>query len=320
MSTKQPWLTDGGLETSMIFHDGFDLPFFASLHLLESDEGRAALTNYFDRYLAIAREAETGFVLDTATWRSGAAWAEPLGRSEADMENSVRAAVAFADAFRATRETSETPIILNGVIGPAGDGYSPDALLSAEEAEAIHIKQARWMADAGAEVISAVTMTHSGEAIGIVGAAEAVGLPVVISFTVETDGHLPTGQSLGDAITETDAATGKAAIYYMVNCAHPDHFSAEFTGGWVERVSGVRANASRMSHAELDEAEELDDGNPEEFGLLHGEFARRFPNLRVIGGYCGADDRHVGLQRGMSFSNRPTPPDRRSLVRPSYFS
>jgi len=294
LSSRQPWLTDGGLETSMIFHDGFDLPLFASLHLLESDDGLSALTKYFDRYLSIAREAGTGFVLDTATWRSGSAWAEPLGRTEAEMENSVRAAVTFADAFRATRETSDTPIILNGVIGPAGDGYSPDTLLTADASVAIHLKQARWMADAGADVISAVTMTHTAEAIGIVRAAQAVGLPVVISFTVETDGHLPTGQPLGEAIAETDAATGHAPIYYMVNCAHPDHFAGNLAGDWIERVSGIRANASRMSHAELDEAEELDDGDPEEFGHLHDQFAVRLPNLRVIGGCCGTDDRHVG--------------------------
>ncbi|MGI9391716.1 MAG: homocysteine S-methyltransferase family protein [Boseongicola sp.] len=294
MSTQQPWLTDGGLETTMIFHDGLDLPLFASLHLLENDEGLSALTKYFDRYLSIAREAGTGFVLDTATWRSGAAWAEPLGRTEAQMESSVRSAVSFADAFRASRETPDTPIILNGVIGPAGDGYSPDKLLSAAEAEAIHLKQARWMASAGADVVTAVTMTHAGEAIGVVRSAKAAGLPVVISFTVETDGHLPTGQPLGEAIAETDAATDNAPIYYMVNCAHPDHFSAKLAGDWIERVSGIRANASRMSHAELDEAEELDDGDPEEFGSLHGEFASRLPNLRVIGGCCGTDDRHVG--------------------------
>ena len=294
LSTTKPWLTDGGLETSMIFHDGIDLPLFASLHLFESDEGLAALTKYFDRYLTIAREAGTGFVLDTATWRSGVAWADPLGRKEADMENSVRTAVAFANEFRGSRETSETPIVLNGVIGPAGDGYSPDTLLTPDEAEAIHIKQARWMADGGADLITAVTMTHTGEAIGIVRAARAVGLPVVISFTVETDGNLPTGQSIGDAIAETDAATDGAAIYFMVNCAHPDHFSGELSGKWVERVGGVRANASRMSHAELDEAEELDEGNPEEFGHLHGEFAGKLPKLRVIGGCCGTDDRHVG--------------------------
>ncbi|MGI9395810.1 MAG: homocysteine S-methyltransferase family protein [Boseongicola sp.] len=294
MSTQQPWLTDGGLETTMVFHEGLDLPLFASLHLLENDKGRSALTKYFDRYLSIAREAGTGFVLDTATWRSGAAWAAPLGRTESQMENSVRAAVDFADAFRASRENSDTPIILNGVIGPAGDGYSPDTLLTAAQSEAIHIKQAQWMASAGADVITAVTMTHSSEAIGVVRSTKAAGLPVVISFTVETDGHLPTGQPLGEAIAETDGATDETPIYYMVNCAHPDHFSAKLAGDWIERVSGIRANASRMSHAELDEAEELDDGDPEEFGRLHGEFVSCLPNLRLIGGCCGTDDRHVG--------------------------
>ena len=294
LNAPKPWLADGGLETSVIFHDGIDLPLFASFHLLESEEGLVALNRYFDRYISLAKAADTGFVLDTATWRSGAFWGRDLGRSEAEMEAVTRAATAFAVEARDRYETVVTPVIVNGVVGPAGDGYQPDALWSAEDAEALHAKQILWMAEAGAEMITAVTMTHTGEAIGVARAAAKAGLPVVISFTVETDGHLPTGQSIGEAIAETDAATGNAPIYYMVNCAHPDHFSAELAGDWTARVGGVRANASRMSHAELDEAEELDDGNPEEFGELHGAFAARLPNLRMIGGCCGTDDRHIG--------------------------
>lgn len=291
-SASRPWLTDGGLETSIIFHDGIDLPLFASFHLLESAEGKTALLRYFDRYLAIARDAGTGFVLDTATWRSGAFWAEPLGRSLEEMEQATRRAVRFAAAYRDTSETDGTPVIVNGVIGPAGDGYSPDALWSPEDAQRLHARQIHWMADEGAEMISAITFTHTGEAIGLVRAAEKVGLPVVVSFTVETDGRLPTGQTIRDAIAETDAATDGAPAWYMVNCAHPDHFSAELRGDWTRRIGGIRANASQMSHAELDAAEDLDEGNPEEFGALYGRFD--LPNLRVIGGCCGSDDRHVG--------------------------
>lgn len=290
----KPWLTDGGLETSIIFHDGIDLPAFASFHLLESDEGLAAMDRYFERYIRLAEAADTGFVLDTATWRSGAFWGDELERTEGEMETATRAATAWAVALRDRSGTSGAPIIVNGVVGPAGDGYAPDALWSADDAEALHAKQIKWMAEEGADMISAVTFTHTGEAIGVVRAARKAGLPVVVSFTVETDGRLPTGQTLGEAIAETDAATDGGPDYYMVNCAHPDHFSAELSGGWTSRIGGVRANASRMSHAELDAAEELDDGNPEEFGHLHGDLAKVLPNLRVIGGCCGTDDRHVG--------------------------
>ena len=293
LSAPRPWLTDGGLETSVIFHDGIDLPLFASFHLLETEEGLVALNRYFDRYISLAKAADTGFVLDTATWRSGAFWGRDLGRSEAEMEAVTRAATAFAVKARDSYETAATPVIVNGVVGPAGDGYQPDALWNAEDAEALHAKQIRWMAEAGAEMITAVTMTHTGEAIGVAHAAAAVGLPVVISFTVETDGHLPTGQSIGDAIAETDAATGNAPIYYMVNCAHPDHFSGELQGDWLSRIGGIRANASRMSHAELDEAEELDDGNPVELGRQCKKLTDRLHHLNVLGGCCGTDHHHV---------------------------
>jgi len=292
LTSDQPWVADGGLETDLIFSDGLDLPHFASLHVFDTKQGRAALARYYDRYIHVARNAGTGFVLDTATWRSGAFWPDIVGRSRADIETATREAVRFA---RATRDRhSDVPMVINGAVGPAGDGYAPDRLYTPDAAEALHAHQIGWMAEEGVEMISAVTMTHPGEAIGIVRAARAQGLPVVVSFTTETDGRLPTGQSVADAIAETDAATGGAPVFFMINCAHPDHFSETLTGDWVSRIGGIRANASRMSHAELDKAEELDAGDPEEFGELYGALFHKLPQLRVIGGCCGTDKRHIG--------------------------
>lgn len=295
MRADKPWLADGGLETDLIFSGGFDLPLFASFHLLESQEGRDALVAYFERYVALARSAGTGFVLDTATWRSGVVWGRALGRDAAEMAFLNHAAVDLARTLRDAHETDSLPILINGAVGPAGDGYQPEALLTPDAAKAAHLPQIEALAEAGADMISAITMTHTGEALGIVAAAQEVGLPVVVSFTVETDGLLPTGETLADAIAIVDAATSNAPVYYMVNCAHPDHFSGRLNGAdWLSRIGGIRANASRMSHAELDEAEELDEGNPEEFGTLYGQIGRLLPNLRVIGGCCGTDHRHVG--------------------------
>lgn len=289
-------LCDGGLETSMIFHEGFDLPEFSSMTLLESDEGRAALSRYFDEYLELAARKRVGFVLDTASWRSGIYWADALNRTEDEMLAGCRAAVHFAKAIRQRWASRVDPIVLNGVVGPAGDGYAVEQAYGASVAEAVHLPQISAMAEAGAEMISAVTMTHVGEAVGIARAAVQVGLPVVISFTVETDGRLPSGETLEEAITATDRATAGAPAYYMVNCAHPDHFrdACASEAHWLERIGGIRANASRMSHAELDAAEELDEGDPTEFGHLHAELAKLFPNLRVVGGCCGTDHRHIG--------------------------
>jgi homocysteine S-methyltransferase len=207
-------------------------------------------------------------------------------------------AAAFCEAFRAQAETADTPVLLNGVLGPSGDGYALERALGEEEAEARHRVQVGALADAGVDMVTAVTMTHSGEAIGVARAAGAAGLPVVISFTVETDGRLPSGETLAEAIAATDAATKGAPVYYMVNCAHPTHFSGVLAGDWVARIGGIRANASRMSHAELDEATELDDGDPDEFGQLYRDLGALLPNLKVIGGCCGSDHRHVRAASG----------------------
>ena len=296
MTADRPWVADGGLETTLIFHDGIDLPHFASCLLFdsESESGVKALERYFQSYIDLARTAGTGFVLDTATWRSGAFWADTLGRTEAGMERLTRASTAFAVGLRDAHETATLPILVNGVVGPAGDGYAPDRMHTPEAAAAIHAPQIRWMAEEGADLVSAMTMTHTGEAIGIAEATRAAGLPVVISFTVETDGRLVSGPTLAEAIATTEDATGGYPLFYMVNCAHPDHFTDALSGDWTARIGGVRANASRMSHAELDAATELDDGNPEEFGTLYAGFRDSLPALRVIGGCCGSDERHIG--------------------------
>jgi S-methylmethionine-dependent homocysteine/selenocysteine methylase len=277
----------------MIFHRGLDLPHFASYKLLEDEEGRAALRDYFSRYLAVAREHGAGFVLDTATWRSNPDWGALLGDDAEALDRVNREAVAFAQELR--EEHDDAPVLVNGVLGPRGDGYAVDAVMSAEEAEAYHSAQVRSFAAAGADMASAITMTYAEEAIGIARAAKAAGLPVAISFTVETDGRLPSGQPLGEAIAQADFETGGSVAYYMVNCAHPSHFEhvLEEGGAWLGRIAGLRANASTLSHAELDEAEELDEGDPDELGAGYVALREHLRNVNVLGGCCGTDERHV---------------------------
>jgi S-methylmethionine-dependent homocysteine/selenocysteine methylase len=199
------------------------------------------------------------------------------------------------EEIRAEYQTPETPFVISGCIGPQSDGYAPTTTMTAHESEAYHGVQIRTVAGTAADLVTALTMTYADEATGIVRAARAAGLPAVISFTVETDGRLPSGQTLGDAIEEVDGATDSAAAYFMVNCAHPTHFVDVLDDGapWTERIRGLRANASTKSHAELDEAEELDSGDPADLAARHAELARKLPSLSVIGGCCGTDHRHV---------------------------
>ena len=293
--TGRPFLTDSGLETTMIFHEGIELPYFAAFTLLDTDKGRMALSRYFDRHIDIALKQRMGFILDTPTWRASADWGRKLGLSVHDLDRINRASVAFIEDIGRQRETAETPIVLNGVIGPRGDGYKPGQLMTAAEARDYHSAQIASFAAASADMVSAITMTHVGEAIGIARAAREAGLPAVISFTVETDGALPTGQALAEAVAETDAATGNAPAYYMVNCAHPSHFRDKLTAGagWMQRIRGIRANASKRSHTELDAAQDLDDGNPVELGQDYSAIRRVHPQVTVYGGCCGTDHRHI---------------------------
>ena len=289
------FLADGGLETTLVFLEGIDLPSFAAFPLALTEAGRETLARYFTPYLAEARNRSIGFVLDTPTWRANPDWAEKLGFSLDDVLEANRRAVSFAARLRDEVGDPSIPIVLNGVVGPRGDGYVVGSAMTAEEAARYHRPQIEALWDGGADMVSAVTMTYVEEAVGIARAASALGVPVALSFTVETDGRLPSGQGLKAAIEEADAATGKTPTYYMINCAHPDHFRDAIASGepWLDRILGIRANASRKSHAELDASTELDIGDPAELGRQYRDLRSQLPKLRVFGGCCGTDHRHI---------------------------
>ena len=290
-----PFLSDGGIETTLIFHAGHDLPFFAAYDLLARDGGEEALRRYFEPYVRMARDHGLGIVLETATWRANVDWAERLGHTPEQLDGLNRAAVSLLVALREEHESGTTPIVISGCIGPRGDGYVVGDAMSAAEAAVYHSQQIRTLCDAGVDLVTGLTMTYTDEAVGIVQAARGAALPVVISFTVETDGRLPSGQPLREAIEEVDDRTSAAPAYYMINCAHPSHFSSVLhpDAAWMARIRGIRANASSRSHAELDEASELDSGDPVAFGREYAELRSRFPTLTVLGGCCGSDVRHI---------------------------
>lgn len=288
-----PFITDGGLETELVFHDGTDLPHFAAFPLIGSEEGRARLRRYFDGYAAIAAEHGLGAVFETPTWRASADWGHLLGYDAGAL------ATANLQAVRLIAETRAafpgTPVVISGCIGPRGDGYDASDAISADESALYHAPQIGSLTAGGADMIGALTMTSADEAVGIAEAAVSAGIPVAISFTVETDARLPSGQDLGDAVDEVDRRTDGAPVYYMVNCAHPTHLdgaleSDAFSSG---RVRGLRANASRMSHAELDDSDTLDDGDPAELGRQMADLRSRFAPLTILGGCCGTDARHL---------------------------
>lgn len=288
------FLTDGGMETTLIFKQGADLPEFASFVLLDTQQGRRQLRDYFLPFLQLARKRGLGFVLDTPTWRASLDWGAKLGYSRERLEAVNLEAVRFVEALRAEFEQPGIPMVLNGAIGPRGDGYK-EGRMSAEEAKEYHSFQVDLFGRSAADMISAVTMNRAAEAIGIAQSAREHGIPCVVSFTVETDGRLIDGMPLREAIEAVDDATRAFPAYYMVNCAHPSHFESEIGAGegWVARIGGVRANASRMSHAELDESPTLDEGDLDDLAGRYRVLRERMPALHVLGGCCGTDHRHL---------------------------
>ena len=282
------YVTDGGMETTLIHRQGFELPCFAAFPLLDDERGVEALRSYFRPYLAIAREHGVGIVLDAPTWRASTDWGAQLGYSAAALDDVNRRGVALV------RELGDD-VVVCGAVGPRGDAYRPGGSMSAEEAEAYHRPQVETLAGAGADMVSALTLAYAEEGVGIARAARAAGIPCSISFTVEVDGRLPSGQPLRDAVEQVDRESDGAPEFFMVNCAHPTHIARalEDDGAWRGRIGGIRANASAKSHAELDESDELDDGDPVELAAATAELYPLLPGLAVVGGCCGTDERHI---------------------------
>jgi S-methylmethionine-dependent homocysteine/selenocysteine methylase len=292
---RELFLTDSGLETGLIYNQGVDLQQFAAFPLLDDAEGMRRPQSYFAGHAAIAAQADVGFILESATWRANADWGALLGYDTDALDQVNRKAIDLLVEVRAEWAKTNRRSPISGCLGPRDDGYAPGRLMTADAARAYHRPQIATFADTQADLITAMTLAYPDEAIGIAQAARDVEMPVVLSFTLETDGSLPDGSTLAAAIQIVDDATDAYPAYYMINCAHPSHFATVLDPGapWTGRIRAVRANGSRKSHAELDDATELDSGDPVAFGREHADLRSRFPQLTILGGCCGTDLRHI---------------------------
>ena len=291
------FLTDGGLETTLIFLEGFDLPCFAAFDLLKTEKGYNGIKNYYIRYLEIAKKHNTNFILESPTWRANPDWIEKIGYPRSATKDLNIKAINLLTDLRTEFENDMQTILISGCIGPRGDGYVPENKMSTKEAQIYHSEQIEALSHTSVDLISALTINYVEEAIGITRATNAVDLPVVISFTVEIDGKLPTGMCLKDAIKKVDESVKVPPIYFMINCAHPTHFLNELLDSrnesWTKRIKAIRANASCKSHAELDEATQLDRGIPRELGIEYKSLKDSLKHLNVFGGCCGTDEEHI---------------------------
>jgi homocysteine S-methyltransferase len=273
---------DGGLETSLLAA-GQELPLFAAFVLLEHEEGRQALRQYYAPYLALARARGVQLILDTPTWRASSAWGDRLGWSADRLAAANRAGVELLEELR----DPGLPFAISGCIGPRTDSEPGDPTMDATEAEAYHGAQVATFAATSADLVTALTLTSAAEAIGIVRAAVTAGISVVVSLQVGLDGHLAGGQTLGDAVVQIDAETASGAASFMLNCAHPTHVAAalEPAGPWIQRISGFRANAAAGDDEPGD--------SPLALAASCRALAARLPAVTVLGGCCGTDHRHV---------------------------
>lgn len=291
------FLTDGGLETTLIFLEGYELPFFAAFDLLKNEKGYQAIHDYYLRYLNIAREFGTGFIFESPTWRANPDWIKKLDYPDAAIEEINQRSIQLLLDLKGEFNGGLSNMLISGCVGPRGDGYLPGNTMTVDEAQRYHSTQIEVFSRTPVDMITALTMNYETEAIGIARAANARQIPVVISFTVETNGMLPSGASLKEGIERVDEESNGPPLYYMINCAHPSHFFHALEAGqdesWTKRIKGIRANASCKSHAELDETSALDRGDPVELGYEYNKLKSRFGQLNVFGGCCGTDEGHI---------------------------
>jgi len=289
-------LTDGGLETHLIFNEGQVLPQNAAFVLNETEDGREVMRNYYRAYIPHAKSSGMPFILDTNTWRTNPDWATLLGYDATGMKKANEGAVRIAEDVAREFHAAGVKTFVSGAMGPRRDAWTYDGAITVDEAYAYHTPQIEAFAGTATDYVTCMTLTNAPEAIGVARAAQAAGIQAVLSFTVETDGNLPGGRPLRDAIAETDDATGGYPIHYMINCAHTSHFDRLFerSESWLDRIQGIRSNASMKSHVELDESPTLDPGDPEDLAQRYRKLLDLMPQVRVIGGCCGTDHRHIG--------------------------
>ncbi|RLL96015.1 hypothetical protein CFD26_105731 [Aspergillus turcosus] len=297
--SPKPFLTECGMETTLVYKDKVHLPCFSSLPLVDTDSGRKLISHYYNSYISIAAANGTGIVLDTRTWRGATPWAKPLALSTDKLLELNRAAVRLAKEARNNAMGGENniPIVISGTMGPLRDAYEDtSASITLEDARAGYREQVGVLADAGVDFLGLMTVTNLNEAVAVVELAREVRLPVVVSFSIESDGRLLGGRSLESAIRMVDERTAGYVVYYGVNCAHPLRISAalrEVPEDVRGRIGLIKANASLKSHEELDNSETLDRGDIAVYTDGFEGVLPLVPNVKVIGGCCGTDEEHL---------------------------
>ena len=289
------YLAEGGQETELMYGHGFDLPEFALFPLLDNPAAAAKLTAMYRAVLDVAVRHRLGVLLGGLDYRASPDWAERLGFDAAQLAEYQIRSIDFLRQVSQPYRKRLPHILVAGCVGPQGDAYHRNEAVTETSAQAYHSTQMANLAAADVDVVEAMTFTSAEEAIGVIRAARAHDLPIVVSFMIDSAGAADGSWSFRKMIETVDSATDGYALFYGINCSHPVEFEPQLAepGEWLDRIGLLRPNASAKDKTELCQIGHLERGDPADLALRMERLAERMPDVRIWGGCCGTWDEHL---------------------------
>lgn len=288
------YLSEGGMETEVMYKHGFDFPHFAVFELLKNPKAVSALQAMYRQYFDVVAKHQMVALVGGLDYRASPDWGALLGYSADGLSDMNHRCIDFLRDLAKEYIGEIDEILIQGFIGPRGDAYETNTVITEQESEDYHSVQLQTLKEADVDLASALTFNNIPESIGVAKAAARLDLPLCISLSLDGSSRLNSGPSLGDAIKTIDAATDNSVAFYMINCVHPlEYESALADESWMKRIRGVRPNASVMDKISLCKIGHLEDGDPIELGNQIGDLFKRFPHMDILGGCCGTWDNHL---------------------------
>ncbi len=288
------WLTEGGIETEIMYKWGHDMPHFAMFPLLERAAAAADIRGMYRRYLDVAARHGFAALIGGFDYRASPDWGALLGYSDEGLAEANLRSIDFLRGLAREYRDGLPDARIAGYVGPRGDAYSLNRTITEDEAAEYHAVQLATLKRAGVDLAWAVTFNNPAEARGVVRAAREIGVPLALSFSLTSSSRLASGQTLAEAVQSVDAASDGYPAFYALNCSHPLEFEPALTpGAWQDRLRCIRPNAARIDKIALCKLGHLEEGDPHELGRQMADVARRFPQMDIWGGCCGTCESHL---------------------------
>ena len=289
------YLTEGGQETEVMYRHGFDLPEFAMFPLLDQPDAVEVVRAMYSAVLDTAERHGCAVLLGGLDYRASPDWAGLIGYDPTALAAMQTRAIEFLREVSDPYRDRLPDVRIAGIVGPRGDAYQVNPTITADESEEYHSVQLATLAASGVDLVEAMTFNNVDEAVGLARAASSAGLPLSVSFVLDSDHNLNGGPSLKEAIESVDAAAGSdRPAFYGINCSHPFEFMPAIESGeWFKRIRCLRPNAAAADKISLCTLGHLEEGDPVELGSLMGQLAADYPHIDIWGGCCGTWDKHL---------------------------